>query len=120
MMECTSNGSTSLSWAAFSTISVMRTDGAAVSLEADFAAVTLRTSFPVRRSARTTRVFCDDGLTAALFPAAPRGEAASIMASAVMKQIYTVLFVNGCVNVLPAIATIISWPVSYTHLRAHE
>jgi len=27
-----------------------------------------------------------------------------------MKQIYTVLFVNWCVNVLPAIATIISWP----------
>ena len=32
------------------------------------------------------------------------------MASAVMKQIYTLLFVNWSANVPLAIATIISWP----------
>jgi hypothetical protein len=74
-----------------------------------FAGVTLRTSFPVRGSARTTNVFfeaagCGDESVPGVF-AERAGEAASMMASAVLKQIYTFLFID----MLVAIATILSW-----------
>jgi|SRR6185503_5928113 len=97
MIECTSRGSTLLSCAALSTISEMLIDGEVCTAEEVFAGATLRTSFPVRRSARTTKVFCEA-------ESARMGEAAS-MVSAVIKQIYTFLFVD----ILAAVATIISW-----------
>src|SRR6185369_7413035 len=116
MMECTSSGSTLFSCAAFSTISEILGAGTAGAPGEAFTGATLRTSFPVRRSARTTNALCENVFwlaesVAGTFPAADnlfQGEAASIMASAVIKQIYIFLSVDWCVNVLAALATIFS------------
>src|SRR5581483_5953230 len=91
--------------AALSTISATLIAGGGAAVGANFTGATLRTSFPVRRSARTINVFWAGGLAAdksSAALAALKGEAA--MASAVMKQIYTVLFAGA----LMAIATIFS------------
>src|SRR5579864_5133840 len=114
MMECTRSGSTLLSWAAFSTISEMLAEGSAWAAAEPFTGATLRTSLPVRWSARTTNALCENAFWEDAFWedesvsevfAARTGEAASIMARAVMKQIYTFLFID----MLATIATIISW-----------
>ena len=85
----------------------MSIDGSAFVPGDPVTGVTLRTNFPVRRSARTTNVFCEAGAEDSLADifAARMGEAASIMAT--MEQIYTFLFVN----MLLPIANIISCPV---------
>src|SRR5579862_537997 len=99
MMELTSIGSTSCAFA-------VRSTSSAIFAGATGGRVTtsLRTSFPVRASTRTTKVF-----EAALSPsAARRGEAASMVKTS-MKQIYTVLFAHATFCPREALGTIISW-----------
>jgi len=94
MMECTSSGSTSCLRAAWSTRSPISFEG---SFDFGVAALgaaitTLRTSFPVRGSARTTTVLRSGGAdSASAANSEPVGEAAT-MANPIIKQIYNFLF----------------------------
>src|SRR6516165_2289493 len=96
MMECTSSGSTLCARADCSTI-VLTSPltgagfGAILGSTGFEETTTLRTSFPVFGSARTTCVWRAGAGTEVLVSAARLGEAAS-MAIASKKQIYTILF----------------------------
>src|SRR5579863_9156752 len=104
MMECTSKGSTLWARALCSTRSEIAGDlPADVEMKVEMGAAgvttTLRTSFRVRGSTRTTTVFRTAALSGeaeetATASAARMGEAACIT-SASMKQIYTFLFVKA-------------------------